>query len=111
VAGGKFVSFLLDPPSLVVLGILLGRFIHHRLLRLKLAAFVVLLFLFVSVLLYLDVIPWWFGGWVSGSDWMLNSGLGTDLRKEEGMGVLAVIMFAAYPLWMKLGLNLGGRGD
>ncbi len=104
------MSFLLDPPSLVILGVFLGRFIRHRLLRLKLASLVVLLFLFVSVLLYLDVVPWWFGGWISGSDWMLNSGLGTELRKERGMGVLAAIMFAAYPLWMRFGLDLGDRG-
>ena len=105
------MSFLLDPPSLVILGVFLGRFVRHRLFRLKLASLVVFMFLVVSILLYLDVIPWWFGGWISGSNWMLNSGIGTDLRKEEGMSVLAAIMFAAYPLWMKFGLELGSRGD
>lgn len=105
------MSFLLDPPSLVLLGFLVGRFVHHSQMRLKIASGVVLIFIFVSVLLYLDVIPWWFGTWINGSDWMLNSGLGTHLEKQDGMDVLAGIMFAAYPLWMKLGLGAGRRGD
>ena len=105
------MSFLLDPPSLVLLGFLIGRFVSNRSVRLIIASAVVLVFIFVSALLYLDILPWWFGGWINGSDWMLNSGLGTDLKKEDGMGVLAIIMFAAYPLWLKLGLDTGSRGD
>jgi hypothetical protein len=101
------MSFLLDPPALVLLGVVLGRYVPSRRRRLRLAAGAVVLFLAVSTLLYLDVVPWWLGGWMSGSDWMLNSGLDTDLRRQPGTDVLAVVLFAAYPLWMKLGLDVG----
>jgi hypothetical protein len=70
------------------------------------AAGVVAAFLIVSTLLYVDVLSWWLGDWMRGSDWMLNSGLGTSLTRRPGTDVLAVVLFAAYPLWMKLGLDL-----
>lgn len=100
------MSFLLDPPALVVIGYMIGRFGSSRAVRVRLAGGVVCLFLIVSGLLYLDVIPWWLGGWISGSDWMLNSGLPTDLVRGPGTDVLAVILFLTYPLWMKLGLDV-----
>jgi hypothetical protein len=103
------MSFLLDPPALVIIGIVIGRYVDSRSRRRQLAAGVVVVFLVVSTLLYLDVLPWWFGTWMSGSDWMLNSGLDTNLTRQPGTDVLAVILFAAYPLWMKLGLDIGGR--
>ena len=46
---------------------------------------------------------------MSGSDWMLNSGLDTELSRQPGTDVLAVLLFASYPLWMRLGLDIGGR--
>ncbi|GAA0510920.1 hypothetical protein [Halorubrum aquaticum] len=99
------MSFLLDPPSLVGIGVLLDRYVGSPVRRARLAAGVVLVFLTTSTLLYLDVLPWWFTD-EDGPEWMLNSGLDTDLTRGPGTDVLAVIMFAAYPLWMKLGLDL-----
>lgn len=101
------MSFLLDPPALVLVGIALGRSAQSRRRRHRLAAGVVAGFLVVSGLLYVDVLPWWLGEWMQGSDWMLNSGLDTDLQRQPGTDVLAVVLFAAYPLWMWLGLHLG----
>ena len=103
------MSFLLDPPALVLLGLLIGRYVRSSATRTRLALAIVAIFLCVSALLYVDVLPWWLGEWMSGSDWMLNSGLDTDLTRQPGTDVLAVVMFAAYPLWITLGLRLGDR--
>lgn len=103
------MSFLLDPPALVLIGVLIGHFVDSRSRRIRLAAGVVVVFIVVSGLLYLDLLPWWFGGWMRGSDWMLNSGLGTAVTRQPGIDVLAVILFAAYPLWMRLGLGIDMR--
>lgn len=100
------MSFLLDPPALVILGMLLDRYVESVDRRNLIAAAIVGAFLVVSSLLYLDVLPWWWGGWIAGSDWMLNSGLPVDVKREPGIDILAVLMFAAYPLWMRLGLDL-----
>jgi hypothetical protein len=100
------MSFLLDPPALVVLGVLIGRYVDDEARRRRLAAGVVAMFVVASALLYLDVLPWWLGEWMRGSDWMLNSGIGTELTRQPGTDVLAIVLFAAYPLWMKLGLEV-----
>lgn len=100
------MSFLLDPPSLVAIGAAIGRYVQSASTRSRLAAGVVLLFLVKSTLLYLDIVPWWFGEG-DGPEWMLNSGLDTNVTRTPGIDVLAVLMFAAYPLWMRLGLELG----
>lgn len=99
------MSFLLDPPTLVVVGLVIDRYAGSRSRRNRLAAAVVAAFLALGTLLYLGVLPWWFGEWMSGTDWMLNSGLDTRLTRQPGTDVLAVVMFAAYPLWMNLGLD------
>lgn len=103
------MSFLLDPPALVLIGIVIGRYARSSGTRTRLAVGVVALFLVVSGLLYVDVLPWWLGEWMSGSDWMLNSGLDTNLTRQPGTDILAVVMFAAYPLWIYLGLKLEDR--
>lgn len=103
------MSFLLDPPALVLIGFAIGRYARSERLRTRLAAAVVVIFISVSALLYVDVLPWWLGEWIAGSDWMLNSGLDTDLQRQSGTDVLAIVMFAAYPLWMDLGLKWGER--
>ncbi len=100
------MSFLLDPPALVAIGVLLRRYVDQRDRRNRIAAGVVLVFIGVSTLLYLNILPWWWGEWISGTDWMLNSGLGTDLRRQPGTDILAIVMFAAYPLWMRFGLSI-----
>lgn len=100
------MSFLLDPAALVVIGAVLRRYLSSHQTRNRVAAGVVVLFVVVSTLLYLGVLPWWWGEWMTGTDWMLNSGLDTDLTRSAGTDVLAVVMFAAYPLWMWLGLSI-----
>lgn len=101
------MSFLLDPPALVIIGILISRYTQSQSRRNQLAAVIVIVFITVSALLYLDIVQWWLGEWISGSDWMLNSGLNTNLTRQPGIDILAVVLFAAYPLWMKLGLDIG----
>lgn len=103
------MSFLLDPPALVMIGLLISRYVEEPERRTRLAAGVVGVFVAGSSLLYLDVFPWWFGRWMSGTDWVLNSGLGTGLTRSAGTDVLAVVIFASYPLWMRLGLDIGLR--
>lgn len=104
------MSFLLDPPLLVVTGALLGRFEGDERRRRRLTLAVLGLFYAVSGLLYLDVLPWWDGRrWTRGSRFMLNSNLGTRLRRSAGVDVLAVVLFAAYPLWLWIGLAAGRR--
>lgn len=105
------MSFLLDPPALVIIGILISRYTQSRSNRNRLAAIVVVVFISGSTLLYLDIVRWWFGEWMSGSDWMLNSGLNTNLTRQPGIDILAVILFAAYPLWMKFGLDIESTFD
>ena len=100
------MSFLLDPPALVIIGIVIDRYGDSRTQKNRIGAAVVAIFLSVSTLLYLDVLPWWWGGWIEGSDWMLNSGLPTTVERSPGIDILAVLQFAAYPLWMRLGLDL-----
>ena len=102
------MSFLLDPPSLVAIGVALDRYVRSSVRRDRLTAGVVLLFLVKSTLLYFDIVPWWFTD-EDGTEWMLNSGLDTEVTRQPGTDVLAVIMFAAYPLWMKLGLELNRK--
>ncbi|MFC6941318.1 hypothetical protein ACFQE8_15325 [Salinirubellus sp. GCM10025818] len=111
------MSFLLDPPVLFASGLCLGRFVPEGSRRRRISLAVVGLFWGVSGLLYLDVLPWWDGSRLTrGSGWMLNSGLNTRLTRRAGHDVLAILLFAAYPLWMWFGMRLGrqslsGRTD
>lgn len=103
------MTFLVDPPLLGLVGIWLGaRVDSERRLR-RVAAALVGVFLVASVLLYLDVIAFWFGRWRTGSVWMLNSGLGTGLERSSGTDVLAAVILASYPLWAWAGLRVGRR--
>jgi len=105
------MSFLIDPPLLFVSGLLLGRFVPKGSLRRRIAVGILGVFYAVSGLLYLDVLPWWDGRrWTRGSAFMLNSGLNTRLKRRAGHDVLAVVLFAAYPLWIWFGMELGRQG-
>ncbi len=103
------MTFLLDPPILGIVGILAATRISNEQRQIRIVATVTGIFLVASVLLYLDILPFWFGQWISGSDWMLNSGLGTNLSRSPGTDVLAAVILASYPMWAWVGLAIGSR--
>jgi len=120
------LSFLLDPVALLLLGFvagksytLLGVFGDGVLRRGQLktglvvaGAAVVAVFWSYSALLYVNAIhfPWPIANWYGGTDWMLNSGLPLGLARSTGTDALAVVSFAAYPLWFYAGARLGRSG-
>jgi hypothetical protein len=73
---------------------------------------VVIIFWAYSALLYLNAIyfPWPLPRWYGGTDWMLNSGLPLGLARSTTSDLLAVVVFATYPLWFYLGTELGLAG-
>jgi hypothetical protein len=120
------MSFLIDPFSLLIIGFLSGkayylltifgdRIFKRGALKQNLyivGAPVVGVFWLYSALLYLDIIyfPWPFPRWYGGTDWMLNSGLPLGLTRSSETDILAVIIFATYPLWFYVGTELGFAG-
>ncbi len=120
------LSFLLDPVALVLLGFVSGKAYYllsvfgDSVFRrgavkkgLVLAgAIVVPVFWVYSALLYVSSIyfPWPLPHWYGGTDWMLNSGLPLGLTRSSGSDVLAIVFFAAYPLWFYAGTRLGLSG-
>jgi hypothetical protein len=124
--GALRLSFLLDPIALLALGFVAGKAYYlvvafgDRIIRrgaLKRGLFfagaaVVAIFWAYSALLYLGAayFPWPFPAWYGGADWMLNSGLPLGLTRSSVTDVLAVGVFATYPLWFYLGTELGLAG-
>ena len=120
------MSFLLDPIALLLLGFVAGkayyllsafgdRILRRGALRRELlicGAVVVAVFWLYSSLLYLNVIyfPWPLPRWFGGIDWMLNSGLPLGLARTSTSDLLAVVFFAAYPLWFYAGTRLALSG-
>jgi hypothetical protein len=120
------MSFLLDPPALLILGFIVARLNYltvifrnrfftrgaSRRYVLYAGVFFVLLFWLYSSLLYLGVIdfPWPFPRWFGGTDWMLNSGLPLGFTRSPTTDVAAWVIFATYPFWYYLGSELGFAG-
>src|SRR5919198_82563 len=134
------MSFLLDPAILLLIGLLVGKvnyltmiFDHrffergkrfeslrtgHKLFLasgwnlLVIGVIVNSIFWSYSSLLYIDLIyfPWPLPKLLEGSDWMLNSGLPLGLQRTQGTDVVAVIIFASYPLWYYFGTQMGLAG-
>ena len=120
------MSFLLDPPALVLVGFIAGKvyfllvaygdgILKRGASKRGLSAFgaaVVALFWSYSALLYLNAIyfPWPLPRWFGGPDWMLNSGLPLGLARSQTADVAAVVVFATYPLWFYLGTELALAG-
>lgn len=116
-------SFLIDPFLLVALGALIVYVSVKPLAeRFKARTFVVVLyaatlaiFYVCSISLYLDLAwiawMWKLCGAESGLDFMLNSGvLHFDYTAPTVLThVIAVVLFALYPLWLYLGICLGRR--
>lgn len=112
------MSFLIDPPLLYLNGeayARLGPDAAQGGTARAAGAAVIGLFWVVSGALYLDrrwTRPLWRACRArSGRDWMVNSGV---LRVDErrvgaGTHLLAVLIFATYPLWLVLGYRRGRR--
>lgn len=103
------MTFLLDPPILGLVGLVAGLRMAEESRQVRVTMTVTGVFLVASVLLYLDVVPFWLGEWIAGSDWMLNSGLGTDLTRSAGTDILAAVILASYPMWAWTGVAVGRR--
>jgi hypothetical protein len=115
-------SFLLDPLLLYLAGIVIVG-VSSRIVKWRWRKFVALLFLLTlgvfwatSISLFFDFQwthwIWEMSGASSGRDWMINSGVFHFDRyaiyhlSEEAL-LFCGAMYAAYPLWLKLGLDAG----
>lgn len=122
------MSFLLDPILLIVIGVVVS-FLPgiglHRILRkpvLVLSVVTVALFWSVGGLLYLDYLNFpWLGKAGSGRHFMWNSGaelIGlrppidvsvTYANPFCSLNIVAVLLFAIYPLFLYLGVYAGSK--
>ncbi len=75
-------------------------------------AVTIFVFWVYSALLYVGSLyfPWPFPMWVGGTNWMLNSGLPLGLARTPTTDLVAVVIFATYPIWFYLGTELGKSG-
>ncbi|MDD5616817.1 MAG: DUF362 domain-containing protein [Candidatus Methanoperedens sp.] len=103
------MSFLLDPPALFVLGILLyfagNKLKLERLARITIGAMIVLTFISFSLLLYSDVFRCVFPvicNGISGSEFMFHSNI-TGIYKNDVPLLLVIVSFVLYPVWIFLG--------
>lgn len=122
------MSFLIDPVLLIVIGVaitfLAKRGLHEVLKRPVLVLAVVTIALFWSIggLLYLDYMDFpWLGNAGSGRHFMWNSGVEliglkppidvsvTYANPFSTLNILAVLLFAAYPLFLYLGMYIGSK--
>lgn len=107
------MSFLLDPPLLFIFGFLLSSVCSQSTISVKiiLGLAVVLIFISVSLLLYLDVLPCFFPficNNLSGSEFMFHSNI-TGVYKKDVPLVAVVLLFALYPLWIYAGYAFAAR--
>jgi hypothetical protein len=110
------VSFLIDPPWLYATGQLYGRVLPERTPAARaLETATVGAFLATSISLYMNR-PWTRPIWEAcraedGRDWMLNSGvLHLDHRRAgPRTHVISALVFATYPLWLRLGERAARR--
>lgn len=103
------MSFLLDPPSLFVIGIVLyflgNKIGLKRPAKIIIALLVVLTFILFSILLYADVFRCVFPvlcNNLSSSQFMFHSNI-TGIYKENVPLLVVIVMFILYPLWIYLG--------
>ena len=104
------MSFLIDPPWLYATGQLYGRALPERTPAARvLERATAGVFLATSISLYLNR-PWTRPIWKAckaqdGRDWMLNSGVFRFDHRRAGARTHAVaaLLFATYPLWLRLG--------
>lgn len=101
------MSFFIDPPLLFIVGFLLYLKCNKytRLIKVIISLVVVFIFVFNSVLLYLDIIPCFYPficDNLTGSEFMFNSNI-TGIYKQDVPLFIVVILFFLYPLWLYAG--------
>ena len=109
------MSFLIDPPLLIISGVLLYlagvRYALTDGTKNVIGMLIVLLFISVSALLYLDAIPCFFPficGNLSGSEFMFHSDI-TKVYKKDVPLVVVILLFALYPLWLYSGYTIAEK--
>jgi hypothetical protein len=122
------MSFLLDPLFLIVIGVAIAFIAErglHKVLRnpvLVLSVVTVALFWSIGGLLYLDYLDFpWLGEAGSGRHFMWNSGVELIGLKPPidvsvtyanpfcTLNIVAVLLFATYPLFLYLGVYAGSK--
>jgi hypothetical protein len=103
------MSFLLDPPTLFIIGILLyfigNKYGLARRLKITIGLFVVIIFISFSTLLYMDVFKCVFPiicNGLSGSEFMFHSDI-TGIYKKDVPLPVVIVLFALYPIFIYLG--------
>lgn len=103
------MSFLLDPPALFIIGILLyfigNKLGLERLARIMIGLLVVIVFISFSILLYEDVFRCVFPvvcNGLSGSEFMFHSDI-TGIYKKDVPLLIVIVLFALYPVFIYLG--------
>ena len=116
-------SFLIDGPWLVSIGWLLGKILNkfvedensNKKLKGLLGFATIIVFYITSISLYFNLEwtrwIWEMCGAESGRDWMINSGVfNFDHENVSAKGhIIAALMFATYPIWLKAGFKLADR--
>ncbi|VVB95275.1 Uncharacterised protein [uncultured archaeon] len=107
------MSFLLDPPLLFIAGFAICSFFGQssRTVKIVLGLAVVLVFVSVSLLLYLDILPCFFPficNNLSGSELMFHSNI-SGIYKKDVPQILVILLFALYPLWIYAGYAMAMR--
>lgn len=108
------MSFLVDPPLLVLSGAAIEAAVPDPVPRRVVEGAVVATFIGFSVGLYLEhPATLWLARLVgarSGRDWMINSRV-TDLEYERPGALthaVSAAIFTTYPLWARVGRRIGG---
>ncbi|VVB54524.1 Uncharacterised protein [uncultured archaeon] len=103
------MSFLLDPPMLFVIGVLLyflgNKLGFERLAKITIGFLVVTAFILFSLLLYADIFRCIFPivcNNMSGSEFMFHSDI-TGIYKKDVPLLVVIVLFALYPVWIYLG--------
>jgi hypothetical protein len=115
-------SFLIDPFLLLAIGIVIVA-ITSRIIKWRwkssisfLSVLTMIIFWGTSVSLFFDLRwtqwIWRMCGASSGRDWMVNSGVFHFSRSaiynmNDGALLICGAMFALYPLWLKMGIEIG----
>jgi uncharacterized protein (DUF362 family) len=103
------MSFLLDPPALFIIGILLyfigNKLGLERLAKITIGLLVVIVFISFSILLYADVFRCVFPvicNGLSSSEFMFHSDI-TGIYKKDVPLLIVIVLFALYPVFIYLG--------